>query len=590
MSAVLTAGVFVTPPASEELPMSRKNVLASLLGVAFLICCSTTIQTSAHSEQDYQYNPKIAPDAVQLQPVITGLSSTVYVTHAHDGTNRLFIIEQAGRIRVVQPGASTSTVFLDIVGRVLSGSERGLLGLAFHPQYSINGRFFVYYTRQTDGALTVSEFHVTSDPDVANPDSEIVFNGNFPIPHSTNANHNGGCMQFGPDGYLYLGTGDGGSANDPPNNAQNIDVMLGKILRIDVDIPNGNVVYSSPPTNPFFGGTPGLDEIYAYGLRNPWRFSFDRSTGQLLCADVGQSAREEIDIITLGGNYGWRVMEGTICNPAFGACTPPPGSILPIFEYSHTSGRCSITGGYSYRGLRAAVPVGCYVYGDYCTGEIWQLQDNTNTLLLDTSLSITSFGEDEAGENYVVGQGGSVNRITTSPPPSPCVYIDSPSERLFPAAGGEDSFTLTTTNDCGWIVATNVSWISLGAYSGAGTTTIPFAVRDNLTSSPRTGLIHAGGQTFRILQESSTSGTCTYQIAPKFQSFSASGGPGSFNLSSSSSCAWQVTSDPWVTITSTTTGTGNATINFTTTVNTTGKPRKGTIRVADQVFAIKQKA
>src|SRR5215471_2972792 len=213
--------------------MHRRNALATLLVSALLIFCSTTLQTSASSEQDYHLDNRIAAvEAVQLQSIISGLSNPLYVTHANDGTNRLFILEQAGRIRVVQPGASTSTVFLDIVNSVLSGGERGLLGLAFHPQYSVNGRFFVYYTRQNDGALTVSEFHVSTDPNVANPNSEIVFNGNFPIPHSTNNNHNGGCMQFGPDGYLYLGTGDGGSANDAPNNGQNIDVMLGKILRI----------------------------------------------------------------------------------------------------------------------------------------------------------------------------------------------------------------------------------------------------------------------------------------------------------------------------------------------------------------------
>jgi glucose/arabinose dehydrogenase len=329
---------------------------------------------------------------VQLQLVLSGLSNTVFAGHAHDGTNRLFVIEQIGRLRVVQPGASTSTVFLDITTRVLSGGERGLLGLAFHPQYSINGRFFVYYTRQTDGALNIAEYHVTTaDPNVADPASEIVL---LTIPHPTNANHNGGMIEFGPDGYLYAGPGDGGSGNDPPNNGQNINVLLGKILRIDVDHPNGAIPYSSPATNPFFGAIPGADEIYAYGMRNPFRFSFDRGTGQLYVGDVGQSAREEIDIVTLGGNYGWRVMEGMICNPSFngGVCTPPAGSILPIFDYSHTSGRCSITGGYVYRGARATVPAGAYVYAYYCTGEIWQLLSGGNTTLLDTNLNITSFG------------------------------------------------------------------------------------------------------------------------------------------------------------------------------------------------------
>jgi len=572
--------------------MRKTNALATLLVAGFLICCYTTFQISAHSEKnDHPVNQITALAVSELQSVITGLTSPLYVTHAHDGTNRLFILEQAGRIRVVQPGASTSTVFLDIVNQVLSGGERGLLGLAFHPQYAINGRFFVYYTRQPDGALTLSEYHVSNDPNVANANSEIVFNGNFPIPHSTNNNHNGGCLQFGPDGFLYVGTGDGGSANDPPNNAQNIDVMLGKILRIDVDTPNGTIVYSSPSTNPFFGQTAGLDEIYAFGMRNPWRFSFDRSTAELLVADVGQSAREEIDIVTIGGNYGWRVMEGTICNPNFnnGVCTPPPGSILPIFDYAHLSGRCSITGGYSYRGLRSAVPLGAYVYGDYCTGEIWQLQSSTNTLLFDTTLSITSFGEDEAGEVYVVSQGGSISRLTASPPPPPCVYMISPTEQSFPAAGTEGTFTVTTTNDCGWVVATNANWITLGANSGAGTTTIAFAVQDNTTTSPRTGLIHVGGQTFTVLQDSSTPPACTYRISPKLQNLPASGGSGSFSLTTGQSCAWEATTpDPWITITSSGAGTGNATITYTASPNS-GRARKGTIRVADQVFSVKQR-
>jgi glucose/arabinose dehydrogenase len=573
--------------------MHKTNGLAALMVAAFLICCYATFQTRADSGQDNQHVQIAALAASELQSVITGLSAPLYVTHAHDGTNRLFILEQAGRIRVAQPGASTSTVFLDIVSQVLSGGERGLLGLAFHPQYSINGRFFVYYTRQPDGALTLSEYQVSSDPNVANANSEIVFNGNFPIPHSTNNNHNGGCLQFGPDGFLYVGTGDGGSANDPPNNAQNINVMLGKILRLDVDTPNGAIVYSSPSTNPFFGPTAGLDEIYAFGMRNPWRFSFDRSTAQLLVGDVGQSAREEIDIVTSGGNYGWRVMEGSICNPAFngGVCTPPPGSILPIFDYAHLSGRCSITGGYSYRGLRSAVPLGAYVYADYCTGEIWQLQSGTNTLLFDTALNITSFGEDEAGEVYVVGQGGSISRLAASPPPPPCVYMISPTQQLFPPAAAEGSFTVTTTNDCGWVVATNVDWITLGANSGAGTTTITFAVQDNLTTSPRTGLIHVGGQTFTVQQDSTTPPppACTYRISPKLQNLPASGGSGSFILTTGQSCAWEATtSDPWITITSSSAGTGNATITFTAAPNS-GRARKGTIRVADQIFSVKQR-
>ena len=581
--------------------MSRKNLLAVLCLAAFLLACPTIFQTRANSAQDYQTQDKvIAPTAVQLQPVLSGLTFSVYVTHAHDGTNRLFIIEKAGRIRVAQPGASTTTLFLDISSRVLStDNERGLLGLAFHPQYSINGRFFVYYTRQTDGALTIAEYHVTGDPNVADPNSEIVFGGNFPIPHSANTNHNGGCMQFGPDGYLYMGTGDGGSSNDPPGNAQSINILLGKILRIDVDTPNGAIPYSSPPTNPFFGATPGADEIYAFGMRNPWRWSFDRATGQLICGDVGQGAREEIDIVTLGGNYGWRVMEGMICNPFYfptNMCTPPTGSILPIFDYTHSASpgggtRCSITGGYVYRGTRATLPTGVYVYADYCTGEIWQLQSGTNTLLLDTSRLITSFGEDEAAEVYVVGQNGTIERLSTTPAPPPCLYMISPTSRLFPAMSSDGTLTLTTASDCGWIAAANVAWITFTSNSGAGTNVIPFTVHDNLTASPRTGIIHVGGQTFTVVQDSSAAPDCVYNITPSFKSFSAAGGAGSFSLFTEQRCAWEATpSDAtWITINSSSVGTGNAVVSFTIGANTTGKSRKGTITVANQTFTVKQK-
>ncbi|MGH7395048.1 MAG: PQQ-dependent sugar dehydrogenase, partial [Candidatus Methylomirabilales bacterium] len=218
--------------------------------------------------------------------------------------------------------------------------------------------------------------------------------------------------------------GDGGSGNDPGNRAQNINELLGKILRIDVDTPAGSQLYSSPSSNPFFGSTPGRDEIFALGLRNPWRFSFDRVTGQLLAGDVGQGAREEVDIVTLGGNYGWRVFEGTLCTNLGPPLCSVGGFTPPIREYSHSAGRCSITGGYVYRGARSTLPVGAYVYGDFCTGEIFQLfpatSGGTETLLLGTSLNISSFGEDEAGEIYVVGLGGTVHRLTGAPsPPAP---------------------------------------------------------------------------------------------------------------------------------------------------------------------------
>jgi glucose/arabinose dehydrogenase len=572
--------------------MLKRNLLTLSCLAALLIACPAIFFAHASPTEPQQIGEAIT--AIQIQPVISGLSNTVYVTNSHDGTNRLFIIEKAGVIRVAQPGASTTTVFLNITTRVLStDNERGLLGLAFHPQYAINGRFFVYYTRQTDGALTIAEYHVSAaDRNVADPASEIVFGGGFPIPHSANSNHNGGTIEFGPDGFLYLGTGDGGSANDPPGNGQNINALLGKILRIDVDHPNGAIQYSSPPTNPFFGSTPGADEIYAYGMRNPFRFSFDRGTGQLWVADVGQSAREEIDIVTLGGNYGWRVMEGMICNPAFngGVCTPPAGSILPIFDYSHAAGRCSITGGFVYRGARSAVPTGSYVYADYCTGEIWQLLSGTNTLLLDTSLNIPSFAEDESGELYVLGQNGTVNRITATPPPAACAYSITPTNQLFPSTGGEATLTLTTTGTCGWLAAANVPWITLNLTSGVGGNVISFAVRDNPTSSARTGIINIAGQSFTVVQSGASSVSCVFEMTPPSQAFTVAGGTGTISISGVPQCAWSATpSASWITITSGGIGSGNGTVGFSVASNTTGLSRKGTIRIGSQLFSIKQK-
>jgi hypothetical protein len=352
-------------------------------------------------------SPREAAAAINLSPVLSGLTSPIFVTNAGDGSNRLFVVEQAGIIKVVQPGSATPTVFLDVHLRVLSGGERGLLGLAFHPQYATNRRFFVYYTRQTDGAIVLSEFRASANnPNVADP-AEIVF---FVIPHPA-GNHNGGMIEFGPDGFLYVGTGDGGGGNDPGDNGQNIDTLLGKVLRIDVNQPNGAVPYSSPSSNPFSGPTAGADEIYAYGFRNPWRFSFDRANGALYLGDVGQGVIEEIDLVVNGGNYGWRTWEGTRCTGNDPGPCDPEGFVFPITEYSHTGGRCSVTGGYVYRGTQSSLPVGSYVFGDFCTGEIFLYQGGAASLLLDSTLALSSFGEDEAGELYVVGIGGTVHRI-----------------------------------------------------------------------------------------------------------------------------------------------------------------------------------
>lgn len=352
----------------------------------------------------------------RLRPYITsGLSSPLHLTNANDGRRRIFIVQQRGIIKVVQPGSTVPTDYLNISTIVSSsGSERGLLGLAFHPQFAANRRFFVYYTRQSDGAIEIAEYlQSETDPNDAVDAAVRVI---ITIPHSDNSNHNGGTIAFGADGFLYAGIGDGGGANDIPNNAQDINTLLGKFIRLDINTPVGqNPAYNIPPGNPYAGATPGLDEIYAFGMRNPFRFSFDRGgTNQLWAGDVGQNAIEEVDIITAGGNYGWRIMEGTICTPSIngGVCTPPANHIPPVFQYDRRSTpRCSVTGGYVYRGPFRALPFGTYIYGDYCSGELLLWENSQQRLLLDTTRNIASFGEDEDGEIYVVGLGGTVDRV-----------------------------------------------------------------------------------------------------------------------------------------------------------------------------------
>ena len=347
---------------------------------------------------------------IDAQPFLAGLAAPLLVTSARDGSHRLFVVEQGGTIKVLQPGGTTPTVFLALSStKVLSGGEQGLLGLAFHPEYASNGRFFLNYTRQPDGATVVAEYRVSGDPNVANPASERV----FLVVAQPFVNHNGGMIEFGHDGFLYIGTGDGGAANDPGNHAQNLNDLLGKILRIDVDTPNGSAPYSSPPGNPLVG-RPGADEIFAVGFRNPFRFSFDRETGDLYAGDVGQGAREEVNLVTIGGNYGWRIWEGTRCTSIDLNLCNPFGFVFPIAEYGHSGGRCAVIGGHVYRGVRGTLPLGSYLYGDLCTGEIFRLLDATVTVASSSGLAITSFGEDEAGELYVVGSG-QVRRIVAIP-------------------------------------------------------------------------------------------------------------------------------------------------------------------------------
>ena len=340
---------------------------------------------------------------IALAPVLTrGLIQPVFIGHAGDHSDRLFIVEQPGRIRIFRNGALRASAFLDISDRVDFGGEMGLLGLAFHPRFAENGRFFVNYTRNPDGATVVAEFQVSRNSDQAGRDERTLII--IPQPYS---NHNGGMVAFGPDGYLYIATGDGGAGGDPGNRGQSPDTLLGKMLRIDVD--QGDP-YGIPPDNPFAKQQNGR-EIFALGFRNPWRFSFDRQTGRLWAADVGQNQWEEIDVVEAGHNYGWRIMEGNHCFlPPRGCKTT--GLTLPVSEYRNQSPSCAVTGGYVYRGTRVDFLRGTYVFGDYCSGRIMGLIDGQPLVLLASGLRISSFGEDEAGELYVVDHGGGIYRIT----------------------------------------------------------------------------------------------------------------------------------------------------------------------------------
>jgi glucose/arabinose dehydrogenase len=350
------------------------------------------------------------PTDLVLQQVALGYNAPVVVTGARDGSGRLFVVEQQGRILIVGGG-----VFLDISTLVDSSSnEQGLLGLAFHPDFANNGYFYVNYTHDPAGSTPdvtrVSRFQVSvGDPNSADSSSEKILLS-F---DQTAPNHNGGDLHFGPDGYLYIATGDGGGVEDPNDHGQSLDILLGKILRIDVDTGNP---YEIPQDNPFVGNGDARDEIWAYGLRNPWRFSFDRLNGDLFIGDVGQQAREEIDLqrASSGGgeNYGWSCMEGDL-GVNFNPCDGEPLT-APILVYGHDP-ECSVTGGFLYRGNIGGLH-GRYVFADYCSGVIWFANESSGVwsteVFQDTTMNISSFGEDDDGELYVLDHnGGVVNRF-----------------------------------------------------------------------------------------------------------------------------------------------------------------------------------
>jgi glucose/arabinose dehydrogenase len=366
--------------------------------------------------------------ALRLEPVLTGTADPVFVTHAGDGSGRLFVVERPGTIRVADGGGLLPQPFLDIRSIVAQDSdEMGLLGLAFHPRYAQNGYFFVAFTG-TDQTNTVMRFRVSPDPNAADPSTSTVI---LSLPDRAPGFHNGGMLAFGPDGYLYIGTGDEGHTAIGNENPQNLQSLFGKMLRLDID---GAEPYGIPPDNPFVGRAEARPEIWSWGLRNPWRYSFDRATGDLFIADAGQDRFEEVDFqpaASRGGeNYGWNRMEGRHCFPPESDCDPA-AYVPPIAEYSHDDG-CVIIGGYVYRGTESPALVGAYLYADICSGKIWSLRrapggDWSTSLLLEVDLSITSFGEDERGELYVTAFGGAVFHLAAGGDnPTPVIRAVSP--------------------------------------------------------------------------------------------------------------------------------------------------------------------
>lgn len=349
----------------------------------------------------------------QLQEIAGGFTRPLLAIGANDGSNRLFIVEQGGRIWVMVNGKVEKQPFLDVSGIVsVDSNERGLLGLAFHPQYKTNGVFFINYT-DVDGNTVVARYStLASNANVADPNSaSYVIQIKQPYP-----NHNGGNIAFGPDGYLYIGMGDGGSQGDPQGNGQNPKALLAKILRLDIDSAQP---YAAPKDNPFASDANFAPEVWAMGLRNPWRFSFDRATGDLYIGDVGQNQWEEVNFQAAGQgglNYGWNIMEAT---HRYSGEPVKDGLIAPIAEYSHANGGCSITGGYVYRGETLKALNRVYLFADYCSGKIWStFRDaagawQTNPFI-DTDFAISSFGQDDAGELYVINQGGSILKLVAA--------------------------------------------------------------------------------------------------------------------------------------------------------------------------------
>jgi len=388
------------------------KIAAALSAVAAIL--TMALWSNGEAPKRAAKNPSQAknpafPASLTFTPVARGLDHPVTIENAKDGSNRLFVLEQKGVIKFLRDGAVAANPFLNISDIVKSkGSEQGLLGIAFAPDFKTSGLFYLNYTNKVAvGNTEIVRYSMSPNPDRADHTSRKKLL-EITQPYS---NHNGGQLAFGPDGYLYIGTGDGGSGGDPHGNGQKTKTLLGKLLRLNVR-SSGAAPYAIPAGNPFG------NEVWAYGLRNPWRFSFDRANGDLYIADVGQNVVEEIDFqpagAGAGANYGWNLMEGSSCfdNPG---CEKRRDLVLPVAEYRHGRGDCSVTGGYVYRGKNAALQ-GIYLYGDFCSGRIWGLRKNgaewEKQLLMDTKFAISSFGEDESGEMYLADySSGTIYRI-----------------------------------------------------------------------------------------------------------------------------------------------------------------------------------
>lgn len=431
LPAGVVAAVTVTGPASYSKALTASTTLDGLAPGAYAVSAASVaygtgslaptpatqqvqVSAGATASASVAYAAS-APLALALQEVASGLSAPIFLT-APPGDSRLFILERAGRVRVVQNGSLLATPFLDISTLTTTSGERGLLSLAFHPQYASNGYFFIYYTNLA-GDIVIERRQVSAgNANVADALSALTI---LTIAHPTFSNHYGGLLSFGPDGYLYAGTGDGGSAGDPPGNAQNTNVLLGKLLRLDVNASTVAQPYAIPAGNPFAGTAGARAEIWAYGLRNPWRYAFDVPAQLLYIADVGQDNREEVDVRPVGqagNNYGWNIMEGTQCYNS--ASCNQAGLVLPVIDYGHDSaGGCSITGGYVYRGTALPELAGQYLYSDYCSGWLKSFSYSKGAASAVTDWGITnvgnilSFGQDAQNELYMLSGTGKVYRI-----------------------------------------------------------------------------------------------------------------------------------------------------------------------------------